>query len=67
MPTPLRCPECGAPLEIVTDGAVGVPHVSSYHRREADVPVRMVRRPFAACGRCEFCIEIDVRRPTGRD
>ena len=63
MTAPLACPECRTgTLEIHADGRVGIPVVHTNHRRDASVPIEWKARPFAACNRCEFCIEIDTRQ-----
>lgn len=50
-----ECPECGAPLEVVDDGQVGVPYMIANGGQEE---WRLEARPFAACTGCEFCLEI---------
>lgn len=54
-PTRFDCPECGGhqTIELVTDGLVGVPMFINHALR-----LTWQRRPFAACARCEFCIEV---------
>lgn len=61
MVTNLPCPECGAHLEIVSDGRVGVAYAAGSARVDRPTEYRPVARPFGACPHCEFCIEIDVR------
>jgi len=58
-----RCPECGAVLQLVTDGLVEEEYWPGYVVRGAELPRRRVCRPFLACSGCEFCIETrDVKK-----
>jgi hypothetical protein len=59
----VACPQCGASLELVTDGQIGEAVVSTFHQLDAPPQLRWKRAPFAACPCCEFCVEIPpVRR-----
>jgi hypothetical protein len=61
---PLPCPDCRkGTLQIHADGRVGVPVVSPYHHRDAEVPLVWMARPYASCNASEFCIENDPRQP----
>jgi hypothetical protein len=55
MAAAVKCPLCGAELELVTDGQVGVEwFIPSTGRTE----LRLEARPFGACPRCEFCVDL---------
>jgi hypothetical protein len=55
------CPECGAPLDVVTDGLVGTLTAPAFHVRGHELPIVMRPTPFLACSGCEYCKEIRTR------
>lgn len=54
---PCLCPECGATLQIITDGFVGEEWADAVYVMGDKRPVRMVQKPFAVCMRCEYCLD----------
>lgn len=57
MNTNVVCPDCGSPLQIVIDGAIGVDWFNTQTGRSE---TRIEPRPFAACSGCEFCLDLTV-------
>jgi hypothetical protein len=52
---PRECPACGGRLELVMDGEIAIPFAPAFQRRDAEIEIRLVARPFLACTACEHC------------
>lgn len=51
------CPNCGSPLQLIEDGAIGQ-HWFNPERPWPHLEFRVDARPFIACSGCEFCLEL---------
>jgi len=55
----VRCPECGAPLDLQEHIVKGERYLLPYMRRDQEIPIRLIRVPGVAfCSACEFCLEV---------
>lgn len=52
------CPWCRGRLQLITDGAIAKQYAPPFHVIGARLPVRLELRPFLACSRCEYCVEV---------
>jgi hypothetical protein len=46
-------------LQLITDGMVGRMYAPAFHVVGARLPMRLELRPFLACSRCEYCVEVN--------
>ncbi len=61
MTTPLKCPDCGSVLELITredGGMISEPYFPKYPIRDRELPRKERPADFAACTGCEFHVEI---------
>lgn len=56
--TDQRCPQCGAPLEIIKNGIVSEPFAPRYPLRHEPLPRRERLGTYALCTGCDFGVEI---------
>lgn len=52
------CPECGSPMQVVTDAIVSEEYHPGYHMAGTPLPRRERPAVVAACTGCECCVEI---------
>ena len=55
--TPCLCPDCHAPLHIITDGFVGEAWAPAVYVVGTKRPLKLVARPFAVCMCCDYCLD----------